>query len=145
MRNILLWDKILTQLHSGAYGPAPSYAQRLTDTLAFGANEFLNADVLGRADRDPFQDLQVSWTELEHNLSLMADDGVITADFGHKEIKNVRLTEEGRKVFAMRDDGQRYSQPIKHIANETNSILARYGFPLFGAAALVALFLTGSR
>ncbi|MEL6574149.1 MAG: hypothetical protein AAFQ64_21090 [Pseudomonadota bacterium] len=144
MRNILLWDKILKQLQSGAYGPAPTYARHSLIASAVGSFDLVDAPIasdletfFGRPDFDPLADLEVSWTEAEHNLMLMADDGIITADFTAKAVSNVRLTDKGRRTFELRNDGNRLSSPISHLSIRTSTAFNRLAFPLAASAVVL--------
>lgn len=141
MRNILLWDQILGQLNAGTYGPAPTYTQPTVDVAAFGADELPDLPVPWRANLDPVADLEVSWTELQHNLTLMLDDGVITAQETARAFSNVRMTEKGRRMFALRDEGERYSRPMRHQVKQAGFGLSRLAFPAFAVIVLAWMVL----
>ncbi|MEL6377139.1 MAG: hypothetical protein AAFQ04_08090 [Pseudomonadota bacterium] len=131
VRDIVLWDRILNQLQSGAYGTAPSYGQ------------VLELEGPSCAEIDPSTDLDVPWDELEYNLALMHEDEIITADFSHRAISNVQLTERGRRLSDLNDEIERHSHPVRHMAKRINTFAPLFALPLFGLG-LAALFALGA-
>ena len=137
MRNILLWDKIMSQLEAGEFGPAPTYKVDPVETAIAVGETFAQAEMPMGIYSDPFLDLNVSWIELEHNLVLMAEDGLIRADFNSKSVANVQLTDKGRRLFAVRNEGERLSSPVNSFVRKANLEIPKLVFPVFAIGAVI--------